>query len=198
MCTTSLCVMGLPICKFFCLTPHTHTGNSPYAYRDQFVTCQWGVSDLSLSHAFTRFLALKKVSPLTIATTWQAAKSTMLVMAQRDTTTTMASMDDKVDDDDTASNEAVARQGQRRCEYLWCDNNQGDNDEGWHKTEVLDNRRLAQLNVRQWMSVETLCWTMTQRKTARHLFMCNSANRVYVEYVESGAIPEFFLCKNNT
>jgi hypothetical protein len=24
--TTSLCVMGLPICQFFCLTPRTHTG----------------------------------------------------------------------------------------------------------------------------------------------------------------------------
>jgi hypothetical protein len=26
MCTTSLCVMRLPICEFFCLTPRTHTG----------------------------------------------------------------------------------------------------------------------------------------------------------------------------
>jgi hypothetical protein len=24
--TNSLCVMGLPICEFFCLTPRTHTG----------------------------------------------------------------------------------------------------------------------------------------------------------------------------
>jgi len=51
----------------------------------------------------------KKVSPLTIATTRQATKSTTMAMAQQDTTTT-TSMDVEVDDDNTASSKAASRQ----------------------------------------------------------------------------------------
>ena len=74
------------------------------------------VSDLSLSHAFTRFLACKcthvhskKLSPSTIATTQQATKSTMMAMVQREMTTMTTLTDVKVDDDDAASSEAAAR-----------------------------------------------------------------------------------------
>ena len=51
---------------------------------------------------------LKKVSPLTIATTWQATKSTTMAMARRDMTT-MTSTDVKFDDNNAASSEVAAR-----------------------------------------------------------------------------------------
>ena len=85
-------------------------GDSPYAYGDQFVMCQWNISDLLLSHAFNHFffackcscIHIKKTSPLTIATTRRATKSTMKAMTRWDTTTVTMATNVDVNDDDTA------------------------------------------------------------------------------------------------
>jgi hypothetical protein len=50
--TISLCVRGLPICEFFWIPTHSHMGTPR-------VRTHWRVSDLKLSHAWTRIFWLR-------------------------------------------------------------------------------------------------------------------------------------------
>ena len=83
--TTSLCVMGIPICEFFCLTLPVCVRGSvcDVSVRRQRSFLETKIHQIFSMQMHTHTLLKKSLS--TIATTQQATKSSTMAMARRDT-----------------------------------------------------------------------------------------------------------------